>query len=146
MFGYGFTFGESNTNPFIGVGDYFFDPEREDMSASDKPGTSYALFLFQMSFATTTSTIVSAGMAERIHLQSHCFVSFFITLVHSVAGHWVWHRSGVFRAMGVVDSAGCSAYGMLRLDSKQNLNVRPLTGSKAKSACSHPYKHFADDV
>ncbi|KAK6747865.1 hypothetical protein RB195_000826 [Necator americanus] len=109
MFGYGFTFGESNTNPFIGVGDYFFDPEREDMSASDKPGTSYALFLFQMSFATTTSTIVSAGMAERIHLQSHCFVSFFITLVHSVAGHWVWHRSGVFRAMGVVDSAGCSA-------------------------------------
>ncbi|RCN50417.1 ammonium transporter [Ancylostoma caninum] len=109
MFGYGFTFGEKFINPFIGIGDYFFDPEREDGSTPDKAGTSYALFLFQMSFATTTSTIVSAGMAERIHLQSHCFVSFFITLVHSVAGHWVWHRTGVFRTMGVIDSAGCSA-------------------------------------
>ncbi|KAL6740099.1 hypothetical protein Aduo_013486 [Ancylostoma duodenale] len=109
MFGYGFTFGEKFINPFIGIGDYFFDPEREDGSSPDKAGTSYALFLFQMSFATTTSTIVSAGMAERIHLQSHCFVSFFITLVHSVAGHWVWHRTGVFRTMGVIDSAGCSA-------------------------------------
>ncbi|VDM61562.1 unnamed protein product [Angiostrongylus costaricensis] len=109
MLGYGFTFGQKLANPFIGVGDYFFDPEREDELSIEERGTSYALFLFQMSFATTTSTIVSAGMAERIHLRSHCFVSFFITLVHSVAGHWVWHRSGVFRAMGVVDSAGCSA-------------------------------------
>ncbi|VDL70898.1 unnamed protein product [Nippostrongylus brasiliensis] len=41
--------------------------------------------------------------------RSHCFVSFFITLVHSIAGHWVWHQRGVFRAMGVIDSAGCSA-------------------------------------
>uniref|UniRef100_A0A158P7K7 Ammonium_transp domain-containing protein n=1 Tax=Angiostrongylus cantonensis TaxID=6313 RepID=A0A158P7K7_ANGCA len=109
MLGYGFTFGQKLANPFIGVGDYFFDPEREHELSIEERGTSYALFLFQMSFATTTSTIVSAGMAERIHLRSHCFVSFFITLVHSVAGHWVWHQSGVFRTMGVVDSAGCSA-------------------------------------
>uniref|UniRef100_A0A183G840 Ammonium_transp domain-containing protein n=1 Tax=Heligmosomoides polygyrus TaxID=6339 RepID=A0A183G840_HELPZ len=109
MFGYGFTFGELVENPYIGVGDYFFDPDREENVTSDVQGRSYALFIFQMSFATTTSTIVSAGMAERIHLQSHCFVSFFITLVHSVAGHWVWHQRGIFRAMGVIDSAGCSA-------------------------------------
>ncbi|WKY04422.1 hypothetical protein Q1695_005430 [Nippostrongylus brasiliensis] len=109
MFGYGFTFGQTYANPFIGVGDYFFDPEREHELSADGQGTSYALFIFQMSFATTTSTIVSAGMAERIHLRSHCFVSFFITLVHSIAGHWVWHQRGIFRAMGVIDSAGCSA-------------------------------------
>lgn len=36
MFGYGFTFGESFINPFIGVGDYFFDPEREHGSSPDK--------------------------------------------------------------------------------------------------------------
>ncbi|VDM76651.1 unnamed protein product, partial [Strongylus vulgaris] len=36
MFGYGFTFGERYVNPFVGVGDYFFDPEREDTSTPDK--------------------------------------------------------------------------------------------------------------
>ncbi|KAK5965615.1 Ammonium transporter [Trichostrongylus colubriformis] len=87
MFGYGFTFGEWLANPFIGIGDYFFDPEREEPMSTDGV----------------------AGMAERIHVQSHIFVSFFITLVHSVAGHWVWHKNGIFRAMGVIDSAGCSA-------------------------------------
>ncbi|KJH49484.1 hypothetical protein DICVIV_04363 [Dictyocaulus viviparus] len=30
MLGYGFTFGEGMVNPYIGVGDYFFDPEREE--------------------------------------------------------------------------------------------------------------------
>nr|CDJ84727.1 Ammonium transporter domain containing protein [Haemonchus contortus] len=109
MFGYGFTFGQRLVNPFIGVGDYFFDPEREGQMSTDEQGSSYGLFIFQMSFATTTSTIVSAGMAERIHVQSHIFVSFFITLVHSIAAHWVWHQHGIFRAMGVIDSAGCSA-------------------------------------
>ncbi|CAL2040812.1 unnamed protein product [Caenorhabditis brenneri] len=112
MFGYGLTFGDSKhrLGQYFGFGDFFFDPERvSDDDSTDEKGISYSLFIFQMSFATTTSTIVSAGMSERIHLKSHCFISFFITIVHSVAGHWVWDQDGVFRKMGVVDSAGCSA-------------------------------------
>ncbi|KAK5977084.1 hypothetical protein GCK32_003397, partial [Trichostrongylus colubriformis] len=35
MFGYGFTFGEWLANPFIGIGDYFFDPEREEPMSTD---------------------------------------------------------------------------------------------------------------
>ncbi|KAK6039014.1 hypothetical protein COOONC_23481 [Cooperia oncophora] len=35
MFGYGFTFGQTLTNPFIGIGDYFFDPEREEQLTRD---------------------------------------------------------------------------------------------------------------
>ncbi|CAB3409844.1 unnamed protein product [Caenorhabditis bovis] len=110
MFGYGFTFGslQHSMSRYIGLGDFFFDPERGDDYTNEK-GVSYALFIFQMSFATTTSTIVSAGMSERIHLKSHCFISFFITLIHAIAGHWVWDQEGVFRRMGVIDSAGCSA-------------------------------------
>ncbi|KAF1758019.1 hypothetical protein GCK72_014477 [Caenorhabditis remanei] len=112
MFGYGLTFGDSKhqLGRFFGFGDFFFDPERvSDDDSTDEKGISYSLFIFQMSFATTTSTIVSAGMSERIHLKSHCFISFAITLVHSIAGHWVWDQEGIFRTMGVVDSAGCSA-------------------------------------
>uniref|UniRef100_A0A1I7WF03 Ammonium_transp domain-containing protein n=1 Tax=Heterorhabditis bacteriophora TaxID=37862 RepID=A0A1I7WF03_HETBA len=59
MFGFGFTFGSEN--PFLGMGDYFFDPERDDNTPLENR-TSYALFLFQMSFATTTSTIVSVNI------------------------------------------------------------------------------------
>ncbi|CAI4226828.1 unnamed protein product [Auanema sp. JU1783] len=109
MFGFGFTFGSAEACPYLGIGDYFFDPERNGQSSLHLKGESYALFLFQMSFATTTATIVSAGMSERVHLKSHCFVSFFVTLIHSVAGHWIWADDGIFRTMGVVDSAGCSA-------------------------------------
>ncbi|VDO07730.1 unnamed protein product [Haemonchus placei] len=36
MFGYGFTFGQRLVNPFIGVGDYFFDPEREGQMSTDQ--------------------------------------------------------------------------------------------------------------
>ncbi|CAI5447253.1 unnamed protein product [Caenorhabditis angaria] len=111
MFGYGFTFGSSKHRfgQYIGYSHFFFDPEREDEESLDSKGISYSLFIFQMSFATTCSTIVSSGMSERIHLRSHCFISFFITLVHSIAGHWIWDQEGIFRKMGVIDSAGCSA-------------------------------------
>ncbi|KAF1758017.1 hypothetical protein GCK72_014475 [Caenorhabditis remanei] len=102
MFGYGLTFGDSKhqLGRFFGFGDFFFDPERvSDDDSTDEKGISYSLFIFQMSFATTTSTIVSAGMSERIHLKSHCFISFAITLVHSIAGRWVWDQEGIFRTM-----------------------------------------------
>ena len=59
-FGFGFSFGssENHTNPFIGVGDYFFDPVTPDEYTE---GWTYASFIYQMSFATTTSAIVSGN-------------------------------------------------------------------------------------
>ncbi|VDM48295.1 unnamed protein product [Toxocara canis] len=106
MFGFGFTFGELWPNPFIGFGSFFFDPEHSEPS---EEAWSYASFLFQLSFATTTSTIVSAAMAERIRLKPYIVITFVLTLIHSVPAHWVWSPFGVFRRMGVVDAAGCSA-------------------------------------
>ncbi len=47
-------------------------------------------------------------MAERIRLRSYIVVTLWLTLVHSVAAHWVWSPDGFFRRLGVVDSAGCS--------------------------------------
>lgn len=56
-FGFGFTFGDLWPNPIIGLGKFFYDPE-DDYEPSHQ-AWSYASFFFQMSFATTTSTIVS---------------------------------------------------------------------------------------
>ena len=57
--GFGFTFGNTWPNGFIGIGRFLFNPP--DTSDPSLPAWSYAAFLFQLSFATTTSTIVSGA-------------------------------------------------------------------------------------
>ncbi|KAL6724628.1 hypothetical protein Aduo_019499 [Ancylostoma duodenale] len=107
MFGFGFTFGHSVNygNAFIGLGDFFFDPVSNDENTE---GWTYASFIYQMSFATTTSAIVSAGMAERVRLKAYIIISFVMTLIHSIPAHWVWSDNGILFKIGVIDSAGCS--------------------------------------
>lgn len=62
LFGFGMSFGtEEPTNPFIGIGGYMIDPKVGD----DNFGPACAAFIFQLSFATTSTTIVSGAMAER---------------------------------------------------------------------------------
>lgn len=59
-FGYGLSYGESEySNSVIAFGSWFVDAEAEDM------GPVFTTFLFQLSFATTATTIVSGAMAER---------------------------------------------------------------------------------
>lgn len=61
-FGFAFSFGRSSYNtPFIALGDFFVDPSTID----PLKGVIYAAFFFQLSFATTATTIVSGAMAER---------------------------------------------------------------------------------
>ncbi|KAI6238092.1 Ammonium transporter [Aphelenchoides fujianensis] len=67
-----------------------------------------AYWSFGFGFATTTSTIVSASMAERIRLRPYLIITFIITLSHAVVAHWVWSVNGFFAKMGVIDAAGCS--------------------------------------
>lgn len=62
FFGFGFSFGlDKPNNPFVGNGGLFIDPSISD----EYMGGICAAFLFQLSFATTSTTIVSGAMAER---------------------------------------------------------------------------------
>ena len=62
LFGYGMSFGRGPlSNPFIAIGDFLLDPPVGDPLM----GQIFAAFLFQLSFATTATTIVSGAMAER---------------------------------------------------------------------------------
>ena len=59
-FGYGLSYGTSyGTNPFFAVGSWFVNADGLEM------GPVFTTFLFQLSFATTATTIVSGGIAER---------------------------------------------------------------------------------
>ncbi len=101
-FGFGFTFGEANgTTPFIGVGGFLFD------SVDDNVTYSYSLFLFQLSFATTASTIVSGAMTERTKLSVYIILSLTNTFIYSIPAHWIWAKSGFLYQLGAIDVAGC---------------------------------------
>lgn len=71
MFGYAFSFGRSElNNGFIALGDFCIDPTLEDPFK----GAIYAAFIFELSFATTATTIVSGAMAERYEQGSKKFI------------------------------------------------------------------------
>ncbi|CAK1548823.1 unnamed protein product [Leptosia nina] len=103
IFGYGLSFGQGPySNPFVGVGDFLVDPPVGDALM----GPVFASFLFQLSFATTATTIVSGAMAERCNFKAYCLFSFLNTLVYCVPAGWVWGEHGFLNKLGAVDIAG----------------------------------------
>lgn len=80
-FGYGFSYGDGpGTNPFFGVGKWYWKALLECFwshfhyrvlcfrfvnADGLEVGPTFTTFLFQLSFATTATTIVSGGIAER---------------------------------------------------------------------------------
>uniref|UniRef100_T1IDW3 Ammonium_transp domain-containing protein n=1 Tax=Rhodnius prolixus TaxID=13249 RepID=T1IDW3_RHOPR len=98
--GFGFSFGTYWTCPVLAIGDFALDPTPEEM------GPKFTAFLFQLSFATTATTIVSGAMAERCNFKAYCVFSFMNTVVYCIPAGWVWGDHGFLKQMGAVDIAG----------------------------------------
>ncbi|BFZ01122.1 hypothetical protein BsWGS_04161 [Bradybaena similaris] len=108
MFGFGLSFGEGPfSNAFCGVGYFFVDIESEDM------GIVYSTFVFQLSFATTATTIVSGAMAERTRLDAYIIFSLFNTIIYCIPAHWAWSPQGFIAQMGGIDFAGSGVVHMV---------------------------------
>ncbi|CAH0556608.1 unnamed protein product [Brassicogethes aeneus] len=106
MFGFGMSFGRSKgTTGFMGIGDYFVDPSLDEPSK----GAVYAAFIFQLSFATTATTIVSGAMAERCNFKAYCLFSFLNTAIYCIPAGWIWGDHGFLKNLGAVDIAGSGA-------------------------------------
>ena len=65
-----------------------------------------APLLFQMSFASTATTIVSGAIAERFNFNAYCIFSLLNTIVYCVPAGWLWGSHGFLSQAGVVDIAG----------------------------------------
>ncbi len=87
LFGYGLSFGRGEwTNPFIAIGDFMVDPTIFDPLM----GQIFTAFFFQLSFATTATTIVSGAIAERFNFHAYCLFSLVNTLVYCIpAGRFI---------------------------------------------------------
>lgn len=97
VFGYGMSFGRGAlSNPFIALGDFFIDPGVDDPLM----GPIFAAFLFQLSFSTTATTIVSGAMAERCNFKAYCIFSLLNTLVYCIPAGWVWGEHGFLHNLG----------------------------------------------
>eukprot|EP00913_Durusdinium_trenchii_P022369 g21014.t1 len=107
--GYGISYG-SPSNPFMGTGDYFIDTSDEDRIGS---GLVHSKYIFQFSFAATSTTIVSGCLAMRCRLIVYCIFSFYAVIVYSFVAHWIWEENGWLRAIGVHDFAGSGAVSLL---------------------------------
>ena len=90
-FGFGLSFGNAaGSNAFNGVGYFFVDSDDDSM------GLLFSTYVFQLSFATTATTIVSGAMAERTKLSSYIAFSFLNTIVYCIPAHWEWAQEGVY--------------------------------------------------
>ncbi|KAG8229811.1 hypothetical protein J437_LFUL008179 [Ladona fulva] len=126
VFGFGLSFGnDPSTTPFVAIGDFMLDalPKFSNTTGSrsyNRPtaknasilheqldmGPVFATFLFQLSFATTATTIVSGAMAERCNFKAYCLFSLLNTVIYCVPAGWVWGDHGFLHLLGVVDIAG----------------------------------------
>ena len=99
---------DKGTNPFFGVGYWFVQDNNPETM-----GAVYATFIFQLSFATTATTIVSGAMAERTKLRAYITFSLLNTVIYCIPAHWVWAENGFLATYGVIDIAGSGVVHLL---------------------------------
>ncbi|BAQ60400.1 ammonium transporter [Geminocystis sp. NIES-3708] len=108
MFGYGLMFGLSKGG-IIGTTGFFINVDNDSNLG--------AFFLFQAMFCSTSTTIVSGAVAERLKFSSYIIASAIISgIIYPIFGHWAWNGMnssqngfiGWLGNLGFVDFAGCT--------------------------------------
>ncbi|XP_075749181.1 putative ammonium transporter 3 [Rhipicephalus microplus] len=109
LFGFGLQHGTGSSpdNDFSAVGRFMVDAETDDM------GLVFSSFIFQLSFSTTATTIVSGAMAERANYNAYCVFSLLNTIVYCIPAGWVWGDHGFLKKMGAIDFAGSGCVHLL---------------------------------
>ncbi|XP_057308412.1 putative ammonium transporter 3 [Hydractinia symbiolongicarpus] len=107
--GFGFSFGPNTKDSAKMSGEGYF---LTDVDLNNEAHV-YTQYFFQLSFATTATTIVSGAVAERIHLTSYIIFAIINTgLIYVFPAHWMWSSDGWLATNGAYDFAGSSVVHM----------------------------------
>ncbi len=72
------------------------------------------VFLYQLVFCTTSATIVSGAVAERLRFLPYILATAGLSLIiYPLFGYWVWNSDGWLHKMGYHDFAGSSVVHMV---------------------------------
>lgn len=104
VLGFAFMFGATKGG-LIGTSNFFF-PLRDN-------GLPLAFFLFELMFCSTSATIISGAVAERMRFKAYIAVTIIVSaLIYPVFGHWAWSGlnnklfTGWLGNLGFIDFAG----------------------------------------
>lgn len=109
LIGFGLMFGVS-AGGILGSSDFAFDGV-----AGGNQATAWvmAFFFFQLAFCSTSTTIVSGAVAERMSFRGYAITAAVLSmLIYPVFGHWAWggilngEAAGWLESRGFVDFAG----------------------------------------
>lgn len=90
--GYGFSFGPNSKGSKVMAGEGQFIT---DVDINSDEAFVYVKYFFQLSFATTATTIVSGAVAERVKLGSYMIFAIINTaLIYVIPCHWIWSEDG----------------------------------------------------
>ena len=109
LVGFGLMFGVS-IGGLMGGTDFAFEG-----SAGGDAGTAWIMvfFFFQLAFCSTSTTIVSGAVAERMSFRGYAITAAVLSmLIYPVFGHWAWggvlegQAAGWLEQLGFIDFAG----------------------------------------
>jgi len=101
LVGYGISFGQPST-PFMGKGSFPADGGYGEVES----GLLYSQYIFQLSFAATSTTIVSGAVAMRLKFFIYVLYSLLAVIFYSFVAHWIFVENGFLKQMGAHDFAG----------------------------------------
>ncbi|WP_225901102.1 ammonium transporter [[Leptolyngbya] sp. PCC 7376] len=106
IFGFGLMFGTSIFG-LLGGNGFVIDVDRESLLA--------AFFFFEAMFCSTSATIVSGAVAERLKFEGYLLIVVLSSsVIYPLFGHWVWNgifsgtKVGWLERLGYIDFAGSS--------------------------------------
>ena len=114
LIGFGFAMGHEETGGFIGTNKAMF----AGSGSKESEDNYYLAWIFQFSFAATSSTIVSGSLAERTQLPAYmCFSVLMTGFIYPVVVGWCWGGGwlgdGDPANKGFHDFAGCGIVHMV---------------------------------